>query len=641
VRGMRRWGQGTAATTLLVGATWLVAETGSGLLPDVFKELFGDNGLPLYIGVACLLALAAMLVFAGRRVARLLADRLSAGLEGRALVAQRRALCSEVEQQWIRALDASLENTVRVELGFSDQPDAVTDPWASPGLREWGRSRSLPAGTRLIDVYRHSSRRLLVLGRAGAGKSTQLLTLARDLLPEPEDVEAPVPIVLLLSRWTGGGFRDWVISELEVLYRIRRSVTAQFLEEGGVTLILDGLDEVAPPMRERCVRAIDHFMSADECPLAGVVVSCRIDDYADLGEHLALNGAVELRPLDSQAVHRALHEAGGELESLHDAAVNDEVLTELLDTPLILGVAVLAYRGSEVHEALVTGDLHDRRGHLLDAYVSRMLVRDRALRRRAPAKAPYEPAVAWVAITRLALIMKRLNEHVLYPRDPLRQRSSGGLYQVGVLRWRSLEKIFTYLDLAVGTRNIRIRWVDWWWLKCIPFTALGAVIGVVGCLLAGAATSAEAWTVAGGCAALFGAASGIHVEYGVTNTSRNDRPWIVLLVAPRAVLLAATALGPLAVSGQRPWSVLLVVVPLSLSVYLGWVWMRAMLVSALVRGILGWFLRVRLMRFLAFADDRALMRRAGAGYQYLHATLLEHLALQVDRPLPEPPSAAR
>ncbi|WP_272264107.1 NACHT domain-containing protein [Streptomyces xanthophaeus] len=592
--------------------------------------------------MACLLALAAMLVLTGRRVARKADDQLSAGLEGRALVAQRKALRGEVEQQWVHTLHASLENTVRVELGFAEQPDAVADPWASPGLREWGRPQPMPAGTKLIDVYRQCSQRLLVLGRAGSGKTTQLLSLTRDLLPEPEDVEEPLPVVLLLSRWTGGDFRDWVANELEALYRVRGPVAAQLLEEGGLTLILDGLDEVRPQIRGRCIQAIDHFMSADQCPLTGVVVSCRIDDYADAGEQLALHSAVELTSLKPEAVHRALREAGQALDSLHDAAVNDETLTELLDTPLMLGVAVLAYRDSQVDAALVTGSLHDRRGHLFDAYVSRMLIRDRALRRRPLSTAPYEPTTAWQAITRLARIMKRLDENILYPRDPLRQWSavSGLYYMILFRRWRPASKVITFLDIAIGTRGIKVWRLGWSWPRYFSFTALGMVVGMAGILPAGSETSAFAWAMAAYCALAFGAISGLAAEYAGTDASRDERRSIIFGAAVRWVVLAMSALGPLMIYQGRPWGVLLLTA-LSFSVYLGWVRLRARLIPPLVRVILGCFLHVRLKRFLAYADDRALMRRAGDGYQYLHATMLEHLAHQVDKPLPEPPSLAR
>jgi hypothetical protein len=638
---MQRWERGALSTTLLAAATWLVAETGSGLLPDVFKQVFGSQGIPLYAGVGCLLALAAALVLAARSLARRLAERSPAGLTERELVAQRGALIAEVEQQWMRVLDRSLEHTVRVELGFSEQPDAVADQWAVTTLREWRQPRPLPPGTTLRHMFQRYAQRMLVLGGPGAGKSTQLLELTRNLLPAATDSEAPIPVVLLLSRWPGGALRPWVVSELETLYRFRRSVSEQFLEEGRITLILDGLDEVPVERRLQCAEAISAFTKADGCPLVGVVVSCRIGDYADLDQLLSLNGAVEIAPLSSEEVRRALRAGGAGLEPLYDAAVSDLVLTQLLDTPLMLSVAVLAYRHSPVDSALATGSLDARRAHLFDVYVSRMLIRDRGLR-QGTSRSPYEPAVAWRAITRLALIMEKINENVLHPRDPFRGLASWiSMFRLTAMpRWRWFAdwayKWAKYVDLAVPHRNIRIFSTRWSHLRCAAFTALGAGTGIAGCLLAGADGSPMAWAMAVAATVGFGAASGTRYRYEQTAAPCPDRRRLLVIQALRTLPLGLAALGPFALVSDKPWSALLIP-PASLGTYFWWLRLRAVIIPGLVCGIVSMFLMVRLGKFLAYADDRILMRRVGDGYQYLHATLREHLWLRVDSNLPEPP----
>jgi predicted NACHT family NTPase len=59
--------------------------------------------------------------------------------------------------------------------------------------------------------------RLLILGKPGAGKTTMLLELAKELVQRAEqDLSEPVPILLSLSSWQNDqqSITDWIVAEL-------------------------------------------------------------------------------------------------------------------------------------------------------------------------------------------------------------------------------------------------------------------------------------------------------------------------------------------------------------------------------------------------------------------------------------------
>jgi alanine racemase len=90
-----------------------------------------------------------------------------------------------------------------------------------------------------------------------------------------------------------------VVNELRARYRVPKQVAEEWVETDSLSLLLDGLDEVAAERREDCVHAINAFRQKHG--FVRVVVCSRSAEYASLIARLELNGAVVLRPLsDSQ-----------------------------------------------------------------------------------------------------------------------------------------------------------------------------------------------------------------------------------------------------------------------------------------------------------------------------------------------------
>jgi transcriptional regulator with XRE-family HTH domain len=308
-----------------------------------------------------------------------------------------RDLAEEVRRLWVRqVLDANPTHTVPLELFFAEQPDALRDTFGTTAAEP----RPLPPGTRLATLLADRfNRRCLLLGEPGAGKTTALLELASDLLDGPE-----VPVVLPLSQWSDpqDGLQAWVVREMVKHYKVNAECVPRWLADGSVVLLLDGLDEVRPEWRAACVSAVNEFRTGSRTSL---VVTSRTEDYRDLPVRLELGGAVTVLPLAAWQVKDRLRDP--ELAALRAAVAADPVLAELLTSPLMLGVAILAYQDNDRVEGL--GDA-ERREHIFDEYLDRMTTGDRTLRGRTgpggDVRTPLES---------LARLMNRRGETIFYP----------------------------------------------------------------------------------------------------------------------------------------------------------------------------------------------------------------------------------
>ncbi|MEH1096114.1 NACHT domain-containing protein [Micromonospora sp. CPCC 205739] len=338
---------------------------------------------------------------------------------GEAGITTRSRVLQRVDQWWVRdALHRSLQQAVRLDVALDAQPDAV-EAYEGPtqaALQRLGAPEPLPDGTRLVDVY-DASRRILLIGRPGSGKTTHLLQLTEELLRRARaDDDSPAPVVLLLSRWRTShpDFCSWASAEIGERYGVAPAEVRQWLDDGRVILLLDGLDEVDDEYQDACLEAINSFARADSFAGTGMVVTCRSQDYERL-HRLAFDVALVVRPLSRAQIDRALRSAGPDLDTLRHALDRDETLRELLTTPLMLGVATIAYRGATPDQLPTGGDSDAHRQVLYRLFVQRMLTRRRSLRGRPETEANFPPHEARCALIWLARLMHRRSQTVFYP----------------------------------------------------------------------------------------------------------------------------------------------------------------------------------------------------------------------------------
>jgi predicted NACHT family NTPase len=200
-----------------------------------------------------------------------------------------------------------------------------------------------------LDIFDDSAGSLLMLGEAGAGKTTLMLELARDLLDRADnDSSQPVSVVLNLASW--GRRRQplltWLAEELALTYKVPRRVAQEWIQADAICLLLDGLDEVAWNHRANCAESINAFRN--EHGLIPLLVTCRSRDLTDLAVTPDVEEVVELQPLTDAQVDSFIeglavsgNPAAGPIAALRQR----HEVQHLLHSPLTLQVLTLSHEG--------------------------------------------------------------------------------------------------------------------------------------------------------------------------------------------------------------------------------------------------------------------------------------------------------
>jgi transcriptional regulator with XRE-family HTH domain len=274
-------------------------------------------------------------------------------------------------------------------------PDDVMDHWenicrVSPGesAEPLDLAGRLPE---IADVYRRiPSGRLVVLGRAGSGKSVLAARLVLDLLRTRERGD-PVPVVLSLGSWNvaATGFRDWLAGQLvrdhpglAVAGGGESNLATALVEAGRILPVLDGFDELASGLH----RAALDALNATTVPL---LLTSRPGEYANMASTDALTAAAAVRLTDLTVTDlvdylpRTTRKNAGAtvwdpvLDELRDrperpASVN---LRAVLTTPLMVGLARAIYSDpaggdpSELLDADRFGSQYELEAHLLGSFI--------------------------------------------------------------------------------------------------------------------------------------------------------------------------------------------------------------------------------------------------------------------------------
>ena len=290
----------------------------------------------------------------------------------------------------------SLASRTRIALALDERPEAVMRPYDLLVQPLDSTPRQVPDETDIAAVFDELQDSMLILGAPGAGKTTLLLELARNLSEQAHaDESKPIPVLVDLAGWTAqpsrkddddpadspilAGFVGWLLFELSTRYGIPAAVGRIWLRRGRLALLLDGLDEIAKPNRSKLAPVLEELRR--RYLIGKLAVTCRTQDYELLPDQLSLYGAVHIRPLTRQQVLDYFAAVGPELDGARAAIEQDDALWDLVNSPLMLNVMVLAYRG-RAPEEVVAGGVADLRRELFDTYICEVLARDRSTARQ-------------------------------------------------------------------------------------------------------------------------------------------------------------------------------------------------------------------------------------------------------------------
>ncbi|MFJ9953484.1 helix-turn-helix domain-containing protein [Kitasatospora sp. NPDC091207] len=301
-----------------------------------------------------------------------------------ALVDAAQELATEVRRRWRREeAQRRVHDPFPLPVRWQRAPAGLTD--RSENIQRLGpgavaRRMDLSGDLRSVaEVYRRiSSGRLVILGRAGSGKSILTIRFVLDHLEAPT-VSDRVPVIFGLGSWdpTTTALRDWLIGRLlrDHPHLARRgphgsTLAAALVDADLVLPVLDGFDEIAEGLRREALDALN----ATSLPL---VLTSRHDEFAEAVQEahapllwaagielsdLTLDDLVHYLPRTARAVTRdggAGHggaggdgAGGGDSGSVWDAVL-DELragespagarLAAVLTTPLMVILARTAY----------------------------------------------------------------------------------------------------------------------------------------------------------------------------------------------------------------------------------------------------------------------------------------------------------
>ena len=281
------------------------------------------------------------------------------------------AVWAEVQDR----LNQSLHNAVLLTLGKTEQRDQVSRPWDSQLRIANQASRPLPTDTPIAAVFDRDdiNGKLLILGNPGAGKTTTLVDLAAALVQRANsDPTQPIPVLFNLSSWQDDKqtLKDWLLGELKLKYGVSPKLGQQWLEARTLLPLLDGLDELPPQRQEPAVQRINDWLQSGE-GASQLVVCSRREEYELYATKLALNGAICLEPLTEAQLATYFATLG--MEPLWDTVRHDPDFLELVRTPLLLSVSILANEAIDPVQWQRLTTAQARLDYLLDAYIVRQL----------------------------------------------------------------------------------------------------------------------------------------------------------------------------------------------------------------------------------------------------------------------------
>ena len=212
----------------------------------------------------------------------------------------------------------------------------------------------------IVEVFeRIPSRRLVVLGEPGAGKSVLAMHFIVATL-RGRVAGDPVPVLFPVASWNPreASLSTWMVSRLCVDYpflggRVASGATlaGDLVERGGIWPVLDGLDEAPEPVRVEVITTLNRTLSRGD----RMLLTCRSAEFVAAVEAaqdvVTAAAVIELTPLGLDEVASYLRVTAPTRRGVnkwepiftHLRAHPEDPLSAVLATPLMTSLARVAY----------------------------------------------------------------------------------------------------------------------------------------------------------------------------------------------------------------------------------------------------------------------------------------------------------
>jgi NACHT domain len=398
--GPQEWGDVVSRRMLVIGMSAVLTPLAGVAVNQILND--GKWNWPWSIAAV---VLTLLIVVLANRLTAIQAATVSVSTQ---LEDARRTLAAQVQRQWdqeirIRQLDDPTPLAVRwrfTELDVADHPVNVLQHASLQTRRESERPQFDGRTDRVKDmvkVFRTlPRRRLVILGDPGMGKTTLAVLLLREFLADlrPDD---PVPVLFTMSGWDPDTqpLHQWLTEQLTRTYPALRA--ARFGPDAAQTLvlshkvlpILDGLDELAEPIRPRVLAALNASLTHEDA----LILTCRTEQYvaavAEPGGDVLTSGAVieptALNPDDVASYLRRCvpPRAAGRWSGLLTILTrqSDAPLSRALTTPLAVWLLRKGYIDTGTNPADLTDTVRFSTAetitehlldHVVDAFITRL-----------------------------------------------------------------------------------------------------------------------------------------------------------------------------------------------------------------------------------------------------------------------------
>ncbi len=286
----------------------------------------------------------------------------------------RQKLLTRVRQEVQAHLSQSLHHRVLQSLSDDPNPLQTRRPGDIQVKISGSATTELEPTTSPFNLFDQVGGVWVVLGNLGSGKTTTLLELAYEAIARAQTYgHQPVPLLFDLAQWDKKPFFEWLVDQSYLNSPLKRAEAKQWLKGGKILLIFDNFDALSFDRQNQTLQAIKELQT-NVIPSLNLILSARIDSYKRCPTRLKLQGAIWLKPLNSQQIQDYLMQARS--RELWQNIREDKELITLAKTPLFLNLMTLADEEILIHAWQRITDPEQRYRYLLNAYLRRMLTQD-------------------------------------------------------------------------------------------------------------------------------------------------------------------------------------------------------------------------------------------------------------------------